>query len=116
VVIRRGGIHWADLGTLVGSRPAMRRPVLVVSADAYNRSRLATVVVAALTSNTSLAAMPGNVLLAAATTGLPRDSVVNVTALATLNKQELSEGVGTLPADLMEEVGQGLLKVFDLSA
>ena len=87
-MIERGGIYWADLGDPQGSRPAKRRPVLVISADAYNRSRLATVLAAVLSSNTTLAAMPGNVFLPATATGLPRDSVVNVTALVTLNKTD----------------------------
>lgn len=84
-MIERGGIYWADLGAPSGSWPAKRRPALVISADSYNASRLATVVAVALTSDTSLATMPGNVFLPATATGLPRDSVVNVTALVTLN-------------------------------
>jgi mRNA interferase MazF len=115
-VIRRGEIHWVDLGTPAGSRPAKRRPVLVISADVYNRSRLTTILAAALTSNTSLAAMPGNVFLPAAVAGLPRDSVVNVTALVTLDKGDLTDQVGALPDDLMEEVERGLRRVLDLSA
>ncbi|MDQ2796684.1 MAG: type II toxin-antitoxin system PemK/MazF family toxin, partial [Actinomycetota bacterium] len=75
MVIRRGMVCWADLGSTVGSRPAKRRPVLVVQADGFNQSRLATVLVVVITSNTALAVMPGNVFLPAATTGLPRDSV-----------------------------------------
>jgi mRNA interferase MazF len=70
-VIERGGIYWADLGAPAGSRPAKRRPVLVISAQAYNESRLATVVAVVVTSNTDLATMPGNVFLPAAATGLP---------------------------------------------
>src|SRR6266568_6394172 len=81
LVIRRGEIYWVDLGQPRGSRPAKTRPVLVVQADPYNASRLATVVAVVLTSNTSLAAMPGNVFVPAATSGLPWDSVANVTAL-----------------------------------
>ena len=90
-MIERGGIYWADLGGPAGSRPAKRRPVLVVSADPYNESRLATIVALAITSNTDLATMPGNVFLPGAVTGLPRDSVVNVTAVVTLDKVDLAE-------------------------
>ena len=81
MVIERGSIYWVHLGQPVGSCPGKRRPVLVISADTYNQSRLATVLAAVVTSNTALAAMPGNVFLPAAPTGLPRDAVVNVTAL-----------------------------------
>ncbi len=114
MVIERGGIYWADLGRAVGSRSATRRPVLVLQADPYNTSRLATVLAASITSNTALAVMPGNVFLPAAATGLPRDSVVNVTALVTLNKTDLTEKVGQAPEALLTEVSRGLRRVLDL--
>lgn len=113
-MIDRGSIYWADLGAPAGSRPAKRRPVLVVSATTYNRSRLATVLAAAITSNTALATMPGNVFLPAAVTGLPRDSVVNVTALVTLHKTDLTDHVGDAPPALLNEVDRGLRRVLDL--
>ena len=71
-MIERGTIHWADLGPAVGSRPAKRQPVLVIQSDAYNASRLATALVAVITSNTALATMPGNVFLAATSSWPPR--------------------------------------------
>ena len=108
MVIERGGIYWSDLGTPAGSRPGKRRPVLVISADTYNASKLATVVAVAVTSNTDLATMPGNVFLPSAATGLPRDSVANVTAVVTLNKADLAERVGEAPLSLMREVDRGL--------
>lgn len=112
-MIERGSIYWAYLGA-VGSRPAKRRPVLVISATAYNRSRIATVLAAVVTSNTSLAAMPGNVFLPAAASGLPRDSVVNVTALVTLDKSDLAEHVGNAPGALLDEMDRGLRRVLNL--
>ena len=90
MVTEQGGIYWAELGPAVGSRPAKRRPVLVIQSNTYNESNLATVLVAVITTNTALATMPGNVFLAATATGLPRDSVVNVTAIVTLNKSDLA--------------------------
>jgi len=108
VVIERGAIYWADLGTPAGSRPGKRRPVVIISADAYNQSRLATVVALVVTSNTDLAAMPGNVFLPAATTGLPRDSVANVTAMVTLNKTDLVDESAVVPLPLMQEIDRGL--------
>lgn len=112
--MRRGEIHWADLGEGQRSRPAKRRPVLVVQADAYNASDLNTVLVAVMTSNTGLAAMPGNVFVPAAAAGLPRDSVVNVTALVTLNKDDLVEHAGDVPSVLLSDVDRGLRRVLDL--
>jgi mRNA interferase MazF len=86
----------------------------VVQSEAYNESHLATVLVAVITSNTALAAMPGNVFLPASATGLPRDSVVNVTAVVTLNKADLGDLVGHVPASLLHEVARGLRRVLDL--
>lgn len=113
-MIERGGVHWADLGLPIGSRPAKHRPVLVIQAAQYNKSRLATVIVAVLTSNTALAGMPGNVFLPAIATGLPKDSVVNVTAVLTLNRDELSDRVGQLTLDQLREVDRGLRRVMGL--
>jgi mRNA interferase MazF len=114
VVIQRGSICWADLGEPGGSRPAQRRPVLVIQADPYNASRLATALAAVITSNTGLAAMPGNVFLPAASSGLPKDSVVNVTALVTLDKTDLDDEIGQLPLALMSDVDRGLRRVLGL--
>lgn len=113
-MVRRGEIHWADLVEGQGSRPSKRRPVLVVQADTYNASNLNTVLAAVITSNTGLAAMPGNVFLPSAAVGLPRDSVVNVTALVTLNKDDLIEHAGDVPSVLMGDVDRGLRRVLDL--
>jgi mRNA interferase MazF len=96
-VIRRGSVCWADLGEPSGSRPAKRRPVLVIQSDPYNASWLSTTLAAVITSNTGLAAMPGNVFLPTAASGLPKDSVVNVTALVTLDKADLDTETGQLP-------------------
>jgi len=113
-VISRGSICWADLGEAHGSKPAKRRPVLVVQANPFNASRLKTTIAAVITSNTALAAMPGNVFLPAAASGLPRDSVVNITALVTLDQADLEIPVGHLPASLMNDVNRGLRRVLGL--
>lgn len=113
-MIQRGDVRWVDLGPAVGSRPAKRRPVVVVQSDRYNESRLATAIVVVITSNTALAAMPGNVFLPAGSSGLPRDSVANVTAVLTVEKRELIERAGRLPLNLVEEIDRGLRKVLSL--
>jgi mRNA interferase MazF len=110
----RGDVCWADLGEPQGSKPAKRRPVLVIQADPYNASRLNTTLVAVITSNTALAAMPGNVFLPAVASGLPKDSVLNVTALATIDKADLHPPVGRLPSSLMTEIDRGLRRVLGL--
>jgi mRNA interferase MazF len=113
-VIRRGEVRWVDLGQPSGSRPAKRRPVLVIQAQPYSDSRLATVIVAVISSNTALASHPGNVFVPAVASGLPRDSAVNVTALATVDKSELGQATGQLPSGLMAEVDAGLRRVLGI--
>lgn len=88
--------------------------MLVVQANPYNSSNLATAVAAVLTSNTSLSALPGNVFVPGVASGLPKDSVVSVTALVTVNKDELTGPVGELPASLMDQVDSGLRGVLGL--
>jgi mRNA interferase MazF len=112
----RGQLWWADLGVPRGSAPALRRPVLVISADQYNRSRLATVTVAVLTSNVQLAALPGNILVAAdVIADLEEDSVVNVTQLATIDRGVIEERIGSLPDWLMAQVDAGLARALALT-
>jgi mRNA interferase MazF len=113
-VIERGQIWWADLRDPRGSEPGYRHPVLVLQRDEVNRSRINTVVVCLLTSNTSLSRAPGNTLLRRRRTGLPRDSVVNASQVATLNKSDLEELVGAVPGEVMDDVDQGIRWFLDL--
>ena len=108
MVISQGDVWWADLGDPVGSEPGFRRPVIVVQGDAFNRSTLRTVVAVPLTSNLRWAAAPGNVRLTARATGLPRDSVANVSQLVTLDRSILVERVGRLSPAKLELVLAGI--------
>jgi mRNA interferase MazF len=112
--VRRGEIWWADLGAPTGSRPGYRRPILVVSSNVFNESRISTIIVAVITSNPRLAVAPGNVLVRPHDTGLPTESVVNVSQLLTIDKGLLTERIGHLPADRLEEVEAGLIKILAL--
>ena len=105
---------WVDLGVPRGSAPALRRPAVVVQSDRFNESRIGTVVVLAMTTNLRLAAMPGNVAVTTAVSGLPHDSVVNVTQMATVDKENLLERIGSLPSAQIEEVDAGLRLVLAL--
>lgn len=96
MVISQGDVCWADLPEPVGSGPGLRRPVIVIQGDALNRSRLATAVCVPLTSNLRWASAPGNVLLTAAMTGLPRDSVANVSQIIALDRSLLEERTGRI--------------------
>jgi len=114
VVVQRREVWWADLEEPRGSEPGFRPPVLVVQSDAFNRSRLRTVLAVVLTSNARLLDVPGNVLLPAARTGLSKDSVVNITQLVTLDVDFLTRRTGRIPPSLMAQVDAGLKLVLDL--
>jgi mRNA interferase MazF len=111
----RGELWRADLGLPKGSAPALRRPVLIISADPYNRSDLRTLTVVVLTTNPRLAALPGNVTVPADLGGLAQDSVVNVTQVATIDRSALEEFVVALPDWLMAQVDAGLARALGLN-
>jgi mRNA interferase MazF len=108
VVIRQGDVFWVDLGTPSGSGPGFLHPYVVIQNDIYNRSRLNTVVVCGLTSNLQRAESPGNVLLEEGEANLPKRSVVNVTQVYTVDKEDLTEKVGTLSPDRVQQVLDGI--------
>ena len=108
MTITQGDVWWADLHEARGSGPGYRRPVVVVQGDALNRSRIATVVCVALTSNLKWATAPGNVLLQGGVTGLPKESVANVSQLVTLDKTDLTERSGKLSRSKLELVLSGI--------
>jgi mRNA interferase MazF len=114
VIVQRGELWWADLGEPRGSEPALRRPVLVLQADAFNRSKLATVVVASLTTQLKHATAPGNVTCRPRGTGLTSISVVNVSQISAVDRRFLIERIGALPPHLMHDVGEGLKLVLGL--
>jgi mRNA interferase MazF len=108
VVISQGEVWWADIPQPTGSEPGFRRPVVVIQGDALNRSRIATVVCVPLTSNLKWADAPGNVLLAARSTSLPKDSVANVSQIVALDKALLTERVGKLSMARVELLLAGI--------
>lgn len=108
MTIAQGDVWWADLPEARGSAPGFRRPVVVVQGDALNRSRIATVVCVALTSNVKWATAPGNVFLPPSVTGLSKESVANVSQLVTLDKTDLTERTGKLSRTKLELVLSGI--------
>ena len=108
MVVAQGQVWWADLPEPTGSGPGFRRPVIVVQGDAFNRSRIATVVAVPLTSNLRWADAPGNVLLSAQSTGLPRDSVANVSQIVTIDRTLLTAPVGKLSSRQLQLVLSGI--------
>ncbi len=107
-MINRGEIWWAGLDLPRGSEPGYRRPVLIIQANEFNASRINTVIVLAITSNTALAMAPGNVLLRPRQSGLGKISVINVSQVITINKNFLIEKVKRLPEEVMKHVDSGI--------
>jgi mRNA interferase MazF len=108
MVIAQGEVWWADLPEPAGSEPGFRRPVVIVQADSFNRSRIETIVCVPLTSTLRWADAPGNVLLDRRTTGLPKDSVANVSQVVSLDRGWLTERAGKLSKAKLELVLSGI--------
>jgi len=108
MVINRGDVFWVELDEPSGSEPGYRHPHVVVQNDVFNRSRIKTVVVCALTSNPKRAAAPGNVLLEPGEANLPKQSVVNVSQVFTVDKAQLGEKIGTLSTKRVREILDGI--------
>ena len=114
MVVQRGEVWWAELDEPRGSEPGYRRPMLIVQADSFNRSRLNTVLAVTLSTNMRLLDAPGNVLFPKRATKLSKDSVAVVTQVVTLDKAYLAEPTGKVPAQFMNSVEEGLKLVLDL--
>ena len=114
MVVERGSIWWAELGGPRGSGPGFRRPILVVQADAFNRSSIQTVIAVILSSNMRLLDAPGNVLVPARLAGLPKNSVANVSQVITLDRGDLTELAGRVDEPTLRRVDAGLRLVLHL--
>lgn len=112
--MKRGEIWWVDLAEPRGSEPGYRRPGVVISSNAFNDSRLRTIIMALLTTNMRLAELPGNLMIPPKGTGLARPSVVNVTQLATVDRDDLVEQIGRVPPAIMARIDEGLRLVLNL--
>ena len=113
MVIRQGDVFWVDLGEPSGSEPGYRHPHVVVQNNIFNRSRLNTVVVCALTSNLKRAESPGNVLLEKGEVNLPKQSVVNVTQIFTVDRADLVERIGRLSRKRVRQLLDGMLLLME---
>jgi mRNA interferase MazF len=110
--IRQGDVYWLDFGPYAGSKPAEMHPCVVIQGDVFNRSRIGTTVVCLITSNMDRASAPGNVALKKGDARLPRPSVVNVSQMATVDKLDLEDRIGRLPATALRAVLAGVELVF----
>jgi mRNA interferase MazF len=107
-LIRQGDVYWFDFGKPSGSGPGFRRPCVVMQNDAFNESAINTVVVCALTTNLRRARIPGNVLLEEGEADLPEPSVVVVSQLFTVDKEDLLDKIGSLSTERVEQAFQGI--------
>jgi len=114
MVMVRGDIWWASLPVPGGSEPGYRRPLAIIQSDDFNCSRIQTVIAVVISSNLRLAEAPGNILLPAKSTGLPKDSVANVSQLITVDKAFLTEKMGKLTGKQMQQLEEGLRLVLSL--
>ena len=112
--MERGQVWWADLDEPAGSAPGFRRPLLIVQNDSFNRSRLRTLIGVVLTSNLRLVEAPGNVLIPARSSGLPKDSVANVSQIITVDRDFLGEPAGRIRGQLLKDIENGLRLVLGL--
>lgn len=112
--MRRGEVWWVDFGLPVGSEPGYRRPAVIVQADAFNQSRVNTVLLVPLTRTLEWAKAPGNVLLRPKQTGLKHPSVANVSQVTVADRLRLVERVGVLPGTAMSQLDEGLRQVLGL--
>jgi mRNA interferase MazF len=106
--IARGQLWWAELPSPTGSEPGFNRPALIIQADNFNRSRISTVVVVAITTSVALVKAPGNVRLLKSKTGLAKDSIANISQIVTLDKASLTEVIGVLDRLTMQQVDEGI--------
>ncbi len=113
-MIRRGDIWWVNFSPGKGSEPSGRRPGLIVQCDALNESRLNTVIMAAITSNMKFSEAPGNVVLRKGESNMPRQCIVNVTQIKSVDRMSLKEKIGSLSDKRMDEVVEGLKMVMDM--
>jgi mRNA interferase MazF len=113
MVINQGDIYWIELDDPQGSEPGYKHPHVIVQNNLFNRSNIKTVLVCPLTTNLKRARAPGNVLLDKKESNLPKESVVNVSQVFTVDKTQLDEFVGTLSSKRMTEILNGIKLVLD---
>ncbi len=114
MVIKRGQIWWAELPEPIESGPGYRRPLLIIQSNSFNKSKINTIIAAVITSNIRLSAAPGNIVLSTQKSKLPKESVINVSQLITIDKSFLTEKINTLSNSIMANVDEGVRLVLQL--
>lgn len=115
MVVAKGDLVWVKLPPPRGSEPAGRRPALVIQSDAFNLSRISTIIIAAITSNLKFESMPGNIRLSKGEFGIPKPSVINLSQMHSIDRDYITEKIGTLSKEKLSDVDRGLKIIFDLS-
>ncbi|HEY9054833.1 MAG TPA: type II toxin-antitoxin system PemK/MazF family toxin [Rectinemataceae bacterium] len=110
----RGELWWADFGITFGSETGYRRPVLIMQNDAFNESKIRTVVIVPLTTNLALADAPGNVYIDKKASGLSKDSVAVVSQLSAIDKRRINDKVGKIEGGILNEIEEGIKLVLGI--
>lgn len=113
-MVNRGEVWWAELSDPVGSEAGYKRPIVVIQADSFNLSRINTVICIVITSNLKLAEAPGNLFLSARSTGLPKNSVLNVSQIITIDKSFLTEKIGDLSSKQLLKLNDSLKMILEI--
>ena len=108
MVIQQGDIYWIELGEPTDSAPGYSHPHVVIQNNVFNTSRINTTIVCALTSNLKRAQVPGNVLLEPGEGNLPKQSIVVVSQVFTIDKVQLGEYIGTLSTRRVNQILAGI--------
>ena len=114
-MVNRGEIWWADLPEPTKSEPGYKRPLVIIQSNSFNRSKINTVICVVLTSNLKLEEAPGNFILSSKSTGLIKDSVLNISQIITIDKSFLIEKIGELTIKQLNKLEESLKLVLSIS-
>ena len=112
--MERGEIYWVNFGLPLGSEPGYRRPAVILQSNTFNHTRIRTTICAVLTSNLDLLQAPGNILIETTASGLPKDSVLNISQIYTVDKQSVEEKIGRLPEKYFPRIDASIRLILDV--
>jgi len=112
--MERGEIYWVNFGVPIGSEPGYKRPAVILQSNTFNQTRIRTVICVVLTSNLDLLEAPGNILIERVVSGLPKDSVLNISQIYTVDKQSVEQKIGRLPERYMHRVDASIRLIMDV--
>ena len=112
--MERGEIYWVNFGVPIGSEPGYKRPAVILQSNTFNQTRIRTVICVVLTSNLDLLEAPGNILIERVVSGLPKDSVLNISQIYTVDKQSVEQKIGRLPESYIHRIDASIRLIMDV--